>query len=191
MGEDRIFHVVHAGGKLPEGILVLSGEAPGELFMLADTRHHPDNKKITADPVLLGFATTIKENTYLSLAVVRKSTFRELKEKGWKPDVINSYAFCKCIFDKDVLQIRLMDLVTVTNAVRHGKLKGTESKSIETDEPDLNAVPAAIGDALDDPVRIRLTESSENLRRFVASNDASLFKEDKDHALTLVLKRLK
>jgi hypothetical protein len=186
LGEDRNYHVVPAGGKLPEGMLMLSGEFPDEFFMLADTSSHPSDKTEKEESILLGFTTTIKESTYLNLAAVKKDQFRELKDKGWQPSLIGGYAFCKCTVDKDVLTIRLINFATVGNAVRDGKIKGTLAK--ETDEPNTNVIANAIGDGLSEPVRVRVTDTSDNLRRVLGSDDAFFVKESEP--LTMVLKRV-
>ncbi len=176
-GGDRYYHVGRVGGKLPEGMIKLIGATSDP------------NKGLEKDEsTLFFFSTTIKGSTYLNLASAKNDQFLELKENGWKPTMIGGYNIFKYTLDKDVLKIRPMDLVAVTQAVRDGKIKGTIAKHTP-DEPNVNPVANVIGDALDEPVRVMVTDTSENLRRVIGSDDAFFVKEGEP--LTMVLKRVK
>jgi hypothetical protein len=175
--KDRYYHVGRAGGKLPEGVIMLIGATSD-----------PSKGLEKEENTTFGFATTIKDATYLNLTGVKNDEFLELKEKGWKPTMIVGYHILKYSLDKDVLKIRPMDLAAVTNAVRDGKIKGTIAKDTP-DEPNVNPVATALGDGLQEPVRVTLTDSSENLRRVIGSDDAFFVKDD--NALTTVLERAK
>lgn len=175
--KDRYYHVGRAGGKLPEGMIMLIGATSD-----------PNKGLEKNDGTTFGFATTIKGSTYLNLASANNDKFREMKEKGWKPTMIDGYLIFKYTLDEDVLKIRPMDLVAVTKAVRDGRIKGTIAKE-SPDEPNVNPAATALGDALENPARVVITDTSENLRRLIASDDAFFVKDDNE--LTLVLKRVK
>ncbi len=176
-GGDRYYHVGRAGGKLPEGILVLIGATSD-----------PSTGLEQEESTTFGFATTIKDRAYLNLASVKNETVRELKEEGWKPTMIDGYLIVKYSLDKDVLTIRPMDLVAVTKAVRDGKIKSTIAKETPN-EPNVNPLATALGDGLKEPVWVTLTDTSEELRRVLGSDDAFFVKDDNE--LSLVLKRAK
>ena len=175
--KDRYYHVGRAGGKLPEGMIMLIGATSD-----------PSKGLEKVDSTTFGFTTTIKDSTYLNLAAAKNDEFRAMKEKDWKPTMIGGYSIFKYTLDKDVLKIRPMDLVAVTNAVRDGKIKGTIAKETPN-EPNVNPVATALGDGLNEPVRVTVTDTSENLRRVIGSDDAFFVKDD--NALTTVLKRAK
>lgn len=176
-GSDIYYHVGRAGGKLPEGMIVLIGAT-------SDPNKGLEKKENTT----FGFATTIKDSTYVNLAGVKNDQFRELKEKGWKPTMIDGYGIFKYTLDKDVLQIRPMDIAAVGKAVQDGKIKGTIAKQTP-DEPNVNPVANLIGDALREPAQVVITDTSDNLRRVIGSDDAFFVKDDNE--LTIVLKRVK
>ncbi len=173
--KDRYYHVGRAGGKLPEGMIVLIGATSD-----------PNKGLEKEDSTTFGFTTTIKESTYLNLASAKNEHFSELKEKGWKPSMIDGYLIFKYTLEKDVLKIRPLDLAAVVTAVRDGKIKGTEAKQTPV-EPNVNPAANVIGDALHEPVRVIITDTSENLRRVLGSDDAFFVKDDDE--LTIVLKR--
>ena len=96
--KDRYYHVGRAGGKLPEGMIVLIGATSD-----------PNKGLEKEDSTTFGFTTTIKESTYLNLASAKNEHFSELKEKGWKPSMIDGYLIFKYTLEKDVLKIRPLE----------------------------------------------------------------------------------
>ncbi len=177
LGKDCYYHIARAGGKLPEGVLVLRGMSS-----------RLDGEMQKSESTVLGFTTTLKESTYLNLTALKNDEYRELKENGWQPTRIGGYFIFKYTREKEVLKLRPMDLAAVEKAVRDEKIKGTLANETGP-EPNVNPLANTLGDAIDDPARVKITDSSENLCRVIASEDSLFVKEDND--LTCVLKRVK
>lgn len=169
-GWDAYYHVSPTGGKVPEGMLIGVSSRP--------------YKGTEPEHVVLAFPAVIGDSAFLNLAVVKKEDqLNVLDGKRWKPTMIGSYFIVRYTLSHDVLKIQLMDAVAVRQAIEKGKIKGTVAK--ETHELNVPELASVLGDVLREPIQAVITDTSDNLRRLVASDRTLFVKEE------IVLERVK
>jgi hypothetical protein len=116
---------------------------------------------------LLVFPTALGANTYLN--VIDEGQAKLLKEKGW--DGVGRYLFLKYEREGDTLLLWAMDDDAKKRAIQEGKIKGVIEKRPNSFLSD----------------RVTLTDTTENVARFVTRAGDSLFEKD----ATMRLERVK
>jgi hypothetical protein len=104
------------------------------------------------------FTTTVGKNHYANVTVIDADAAKALGD-NWDPSKADGYFIYKYEIAGDKLMVACMDPEQKKAAIKAGKIKGEE----EGDNP-------------------RLTDSTENLARFIASPDATKLFFTKDHA---------
>ena len=95
---------------------------------------------------LLMFPSVLGRKTYLNIVVgLDNKLVKSLDEKGWKAADVDSYQLYKYQLDGDTLVLYGMDNGAKKKAINSGKIKGTEGNG-----------------------SYRLTDTTENLARFIA-----------------------
>jgi hypothetical protein len=112
----------------------------------------------------LMFPTTIGTNTYLNLAPGDGKQLNLLKNKGWKS--IEGYVLFKYKIEGDRLLLWKMDPDAKQRVIEDKKVKGEIREGFALD---MN----------------RLTDTTENVARFVAKEGDSLFAKEAIHAIQL------
>ena len=145
------FHVGAAGDKLPAGV------------MRAVQITHFTDGTIGRPVEFLIFSTTIGKNTYLNIAPGGDECLKVLKEKGWRG--VEGYVLLKYKVEADTVLGWKMDSDAKVKAIDAGKIKGKDW--------------AKPGFLLMDTYTI--TDTTENVARFVAGAGDSLFSENAMH----------
>jgi len=126
---------------------------PGGMMRIVTVRH--DRTKVESPEECLAFRTALGDKDYLNVVLEGdKKLVKLLNEKGWNADAIESYTFVKYQVDGDKVRMWLTDDDAKKAAIQSGKLKGV----VEANKPS------------------KLTDSTENVARFVVEADEGLFK---------------
>jgi hypothetical protein len=150
------YHVGRLGEGFPKGMM-------GALWIT-----HSEGGKLAMDAVrTVVFPTTNAESTYLNVGVVDEGKWRASEEKPskelrWHPEIVEGYFICKYQVKGDTLVLQRMDADAKAQAIKSGVIKGRIDEN--------------------NPI---ITDTTENLLRFVTAHDKELFKE------TMLLKRVK
>ncbi len=161
-GSDVIYyHVGRLGQKFPKGMmgaLAVGYSEDGKLMMDAGR--------------MLIFPTTSGESNYLNVGIVDERKWKSSEEKsseeksseelGWQPEIVKEYYILKYQVKGDTLALQVMNPGVTERAIKTGEIKGK------------------IGDDSGG-----ITDTPENLLRFVTAHDKELFKD------TMLLKRVK
>ena len=139
------YHIGQAGGKLP-----------GSVMRVVEVTH--SQKKLEYPHEYLVFPTTLGGKTYLSVTEGKEQQVKLLEEKGWKPEVVDSYYILKYQVDGDKLLVWTMDADAKKRAIESGKIKGVIEK-----KKDQYAST------------VKFIDTTENLARFVAEAGNGLF----------------
>ncbi len=142
------YHVGQTGEdeKLPRGVLRVVEVAHSE-------------GKVQRPEEYLVFSTTLGGKTYLNATGGGEQRLKLLEEKGWKPEVVDSYFIWKYQVDGDKLLIWMMDDDAKRQAIKAGKIKGVIEKGQDSE-------------------RVLFTDTSEKLARFVTEAGDSLFEKE-------------
>ena len=97
---------------------------------------------------MLVFATTFGNNHYLNIASLSPERIKSLEKSNWEPSMAEGYFLAKYEVSGDKLMVAMMDPEQKKQAVKSGKIKG----------------------AIKDNRRL-ITDTTENLARFIASAD--------------------
>ncbi len=126
----------------------LAGEKfPAGMLRVKIIKHNENGELPRPDnDDLLVFATTLENNHYLNLTILAPDKIKTMGESPWKPSLAEAYFLYKYELQGDTLGIACMDPEQKEEAIKTGKIKGT----IEGD-------------------KVRITDTMENLARFVAA----------------------
>jgi hypothetical protein len=112
-GEETFYHVGHAGGKFPAGML-----------RIVEIRHAKGS--VEPPEEYLAFTTVLGEKTYLNVVLDGDhKQVQRFNEKGWSRDAVDCYTLLKYQLDGDKLVAYLMDEDAKQKAIDNGKIKGT------------------------------------------------------------------
>jgi hypothetical protein len=139
----------------------LGEKAPASVMRVASVTHAKDGK-LQEPGEFLVFPTALGENTYLNVGGDHEK-IKLLEEKGWAADTIDSYFVFKYRIEGDSLSLQMMDPEAKRKAIEGGKIKGV----IETGK--------------NGPNRVRFSDTTENLARFVTGAGDSLFSKEPLH----------
>ena len=117
----------------------------GVLRVVAAT-HHADGKLTSGEHML--FASTVGGSTYLNITDGKAGQVQALEENGWDATQIDGYFLYKYELKADTLCVQGIDRDAKRRAIEGKRLKGTV-------EPG-------------DDGKVKFTDSTENLARFVA-----------------------
>ncbi len=134
-------------GPLGEGL------PAGVMCVVAVT--HAKDGQLKPPGQLLIFPTTLGSNTYLNLTGGDEQHLKAIKEEGWKS--VESYLLLRYRIEGDHLLVQLMDGDAKKAAIQAKKIKGTLEKRDSGERA------------------VLLTDTTENLARFVAAAGDSLF----------------
>jgi hypothetical protein len=138
---------------------VAGDELPAGVMRVVVVRHDKDGR-ITRPAEFLMFSTTIGTNTYLNLALVDDEHLKVVKEKGWTG--IEGYVLWKYKVEADTILLWKMAPDAKQRAIEGRKVKGVIKEGVLMD---MNTI----------------TDTTENLARFVASAGDSLFSSEAVH----------
>ena len=111
--------------------------------------------KLEMDPArTLIFPTTSGDSNYLNAAVVDEEKWKSLRESGWKQGIVDGYLILKYQVKGDTLALHTMDGAAKKRAIKAGAIKGRIDEDTAT-----------------------ITDTTENLFRFVTAGDDKLFSE--------------
>ena len=151
-GEVTYYHVGAAGGTLSSGVMRIVGVK------------HRKSGAVEPDGEFLTFPTFLSEHAYLNcVADMQQDHFRSLEEKGWKD--VERYCFLKYKVEGDSILLWAWDRDAARCAVESGKVKGevTYGEDRQGKKTLHNVV---------------LTDTTDNLARFVASAGDGLFSKE-------------
>lgn len=100
----------------------------------------------------LAFPTVIGDKTYLNLVSEQEEVQELDNNAAWKPEVVSSYTLSKYELEGDKLTVQFPNETAKSQAIKDKKIKGKRQQRAAT-----------------------FTDSSENVARFVAAADASLW----------------
>jgi hypothetical protein len=149
-GDATYYHVGRVGEKLPQGVLGVTG-----------VTHRKDGRLQRSDGEFLVFPTVIGDASYLNLSEGSEEQIKTLEEKGWKPDTVTDYIILKYRVDGDTLLIWTMDVDAKERAIKAGQIKGI----VRTEKDSFTKT-------------VEFTDTTENVRRFVASAGDGLFNKE-------------
>ncbi len=108
---------------------------------------------------LLVFPTTLGGSTYLNVAEANEQQIKLLEEKGWNPEVLPGFLLPKYKVEGATLSLWLVDWDAKKAAIEAKKVKGVIEKQ-------------------DSGTKVRFTDTSENVARFVAGAGDGLFSKE-------------
>lgn len=155
-GTVTFYHFGRVGDRLPASAMRVVG-----------IQHKWGGTMTQLDELLL-FPTTIGEKTYLNVSDGQDAQVKQLSEKGWTAETVNSYLILRYQITKDTLVVQWMDGDAKKRAVEAGKIQG----KIEKDQ--------------DGNARAMFTDTPDNLAKFMAEAGDDLFSKD-----VLTLQRVK
>jgi hypothetical protein len=170
-GEAWYYHVARAGGKLLDGM------------MLITVSSHPRDEIESKERKLLVYCTSLGNSSYINMVVEKDNQFDALKKEGWNPTKIEGYFIVKYTLAADALKVQVMDATAVEKAIKNGRIRGTVAK--QTNEPNVRAPANALADLIAEPVQAGITDTSDNLRQLVRSDAALFLKKE------IILERVK
>ncbi len=136
---------------------LLGGEAPKGLLRVVVVNQQPHGELDEPGQALV-FPVELEGSTYLSMAGDEDDQIKAVRQEGWKPDSFDAYFIVKYRVEGDVLLVWPMDPDAKKRAIKAGRIKGEIKEGF---------VP-----------RVRFTDSSENLRRLIASEGDKLFAKE-------------
>ena len=107
----------------------------------------------------LGPRSDIDGKSYMNVAGVNEEQVESIRESGWQADMLNSYILVKYRVEDDGLLLWAMDKDAKKEAIQYGKIKGEVKEG-------------------DGGTRIRFTDTTENLAKFVADAGDGLFADE-------------
>jgi len=148
MKEGEEVHYYHIGR--------FGGKAPDAVMLVAAVTHSSNGTLERAANTVL-FPTKLGSARYLNVAGdLTDAQYDKLHETGWSPDLFKSYLLFKYQLDGDTLLLWTMDDDAKAKAIKAGKIKGETPKD----------------------GRPTLTDTTENLARWVQSEGDALFKPE-------------
>lgn len=148
------YSVGPVGDGLPESVMRMVGVP------------HSKDGKLTPPGELLFFPTALGSNTYLNVTDGADWKVESLKKKDWRS--IDSYVLAKYKVEGDTLLVWPMAAGAVKSAIETGKIKGV-ARRIPVKNPGAKAKSRE---------QVMLTDTTENLARFVASEGDRLFSKE-------------
>jgi hypothetical protein len=149
----------------------VGGKFPAGMLRVKGITHNKNGELPRPDiNEMLVFTTTLGNNHYLNLTTLNADRFKSVEDFNWEPFMAEGYFIFKYDIREDKLIIAGMDPEQKEAAIKTGKIKGI----VEGD-------------------KVRITDTTENLARFVADADPDkLFttKETKDKTY-MTLERVK
>jgi hypothetical protein len=112
---------------------------------------HPDNDD------LLVFTTTLEKNHYLNITSISAERIKSMGDTKWEPSMADGYFIYKYEISGDKLTMAGMDSDRKEEAIKAGKIKGTLEEHNK-----------------------RITDTTENLAKFIASADQEKLFPTKD-----------
>lgn len=152
-GDTVYYHVGLAGKQFPDGMLRVKSihhEKNGDLL-------RPDNDD------MLVFATTLGNNHYLNITSLDAKQIKSMGDSKWEPSMADGYFIYKYEINGDKLTVAGMDSDEKEKAIKAGNIKGVVEK----------------GD-MQDGKGVRITDTTENLAKFIASADQDKLFPTKD-----------
>jgi hypothetical protein len=156
---DIQYQFIPVGGKLPDCIMesVETFKAKDEATTSTEKQDNQKEKKHR-----LFFPTQIGDRHFLNSFEVSEKSFKQLKERGWKPYLIEGYEIYLYKVQNDQLTLFFIEDDSVKNAIKEGKIKGVVKNAPSSIFPDDNWY---------------LTDSTENINDFFGSLDEKHFEE--------------
>ena len=108
---------------------------------------------------LIAFRSDINGRSYLNLAGATQEKLTSIRENGWQADMLDSYILVKYRVEDDGLLLWAMDKEAKKKAIQDGKIKGEIKEG-------------------DGGTRVRFTDTTENLAKFVAAAGDGLFADE-------------
>jgi hypothetical protein len=136
----------------------LGDNIPVGVMRVVTATHSPDGKLNPPGEFLL-FRTTLGQADYLNLTAAKEEQVKRIQASGWDPAIVGDYLLFKYRVEGDKLLVWPVDGDAKRRAIESGKLKGTIEQR-------------------GDDTKVRLTDTTENLARYVASAGDSLFSQD-------------
>jgi hypothetical protein len=136
----------------------LGDKLPSSLMRVVAVTHSRNGELQPPGEMLL-FPTTLGTNTYLNIAEAKEQQIKPLEEKGWNPEVLSGFLLPKYKVVGDTLLVWPADRDAKKAAIEAGKLKGVVEKQ-------------------DSGNKVRFTDTSENVARFIASAGDGLFAKE-------------
>ena len=131
---------------------------PESVMRLVEVKHSKEGK-IPPTGEFLIFPTTLGNSAYLNLTDGKEEQIKRIEENGWKPESMDSFILFKYKIEGDTLLAWGMDGEAKKRAIESKKIQGTIEKQ-------------------DSGEKVRFTDTTENLARFVAGAGDSLWSKD-------------
>jgi len=133
----------------------LGGNAPDGVMRVVVVSHQ-NGGELQQPSQLIAFRSDIGKKSYLNVAGVSQEQLTSIRENGWQADMLNSYILVKYRIEDDGLLLWAMDKEAKKKAIQDGKIKDEIKEG-------------------DGGTRIRFTDTTENLAKFVAAAGDGLF----------------
>jgi len=121
----------------------------GMLRIIGVERH---GKTLAAPQEYVAYSTTLEGKTYLNV-VLDPAQIQVFDQDGWKADKIDGYIFFKYQLDGDKATVRGVNSTAKREAIQAGKIQGV----------------------VKDSNNVRLTDTSENVAKFIAAAGEGLW----------------
>ena len=136
----------------------LGNNAPEGVMRVVIVSHQND-AELQQPSQLLAFRSDINGKSYLNLAGATQEQLASIRENGWQADMLDSYILVKYRVEDDGLLLWAMNKEAKKKAIQDGKIKGEIKEG-------------------DGGTRIRFTDTTENLAKFVAAAGDGLFADE-------------
>lgn len=136
----------------------LGGNAPDGVMRVVVVSHQ-NGGELQQPSQLLAFRSDIDGKSYLNLAGGTQEQVKSIQESGWQADMLNSFILVKYRVEDDGLLLWATNKDAKKTAIQDGKIKGEIKEG-------------------DGGTRVRFTDTTENLAKFVAAASDGLFADE-------------
>ena len=136
----------------------LGGNAPEGVMRVVIVSHQNDGE-LQQPSQLIAFRSDIDGKSYLNLAGATQEQLTSIQQSGWQADMLDSYILVKYRVEDDGLLLWATNKDAKKKAIQDGKIKGEIKEG-------------------DGGTRIRFTDTTENLAKFVAAAGDGLFVDE-------------
>jgi hypothetical protein len=136
----------------------LGGSAPDGVMRVVVASHQTSGE-LQQPSQLVAFPSDIDGKSYLNVAGATQEQLTSIQENGWQADMLDSYILVKYRVEDDALLLWATNKDAKKKAIQGGKIKGEIKEG-------------------DGGTRIRFTDTTENLAKFVAAAGDALFADE-------------
>lgn len=139
----------------------LGGKAPASVLRVVSVTRNKDGE-LQAPSQMLAFPAQVGSVSCLNVAA--QEIVAPVRDNGWKPEAAHSFFLLKYQFEGNTLLLWTMDPKAKEQAITAGKIKGEIERKTTSDKKSV-------------VVRVRFTDTPENVARLIRETGDKLFVE--------------